>query len=90
MKCFVMFSLLMDVICYLVDHGCNHVIYNGYDNTYSLKHNKCSLTLTLIPPPKPLIIESRKEREKSLHKSKTRDESATIKSKSQIALLMVK
>ena len=27
----------------------NHVIYDGHANTYSLKHNGCSLTLTPYP-----------------------------------------
>ena len=68
----------------------NHVIYDGHANTYSLKHNGCSLTLTPLPPPKPPIIKLNKGREKNLHKSKILDESAASKRKPQIALLMVK
>ena len=68
----------------------NNVIYDGHVNTYSLKDNGYSLTLTPLVPPKPLAIKLMKGREKSLHKSETRDESFTSKSKPRIALLMVK
>ena len=35
----------------------NHVIYDGYTNTYSLKHNEKSLTLAPLRLPKPHKIE---------------------------------
>ena len=38
----------------------NRVIYDGHANTYSLKHNECSLTLTPLPPPKPYNIKVEK------------------------------
>ena len=43
----------------------SHVIYDGHANTYSLKHNECSLTLTLLPSPNPFIIKLQREERKA-------------------------
>ena len=67
----------------------NHVIYNGYANTYSLKHNEKNITLAPLPPPEPHKAKSGKESEKIPRKSETREECATSKSKRRITLLMV-
>ena len=65
----------------------NHVIYDGYANTYSLKHNGKSITLAPLPLPKP---KPGKGSKKSPHKSETSKECATSKRKPRNALLMVK
>jgi len=41
------------------------VIYDGYVNTYSLKHNGKSLILAALPPPKPQKAKLSKESKKS-------------------------
>ena len=66
----------------------NVVIYGGPINTYSLMHNRCNLTLAILPAPKPLIIKLGTQRKKVLYKSETKDECGTSKSKPQIVLLM--
>jgi len=67
----------------------NHVIYDGHANTYELKYKDCSLTLTPLPPHKPLKFKSGKESEKTLYMSETWVKWAISKSKHLFALLMV-
>jgi len=67
----------------------NHVTYDGYANTYSLKHNAKSLTLAPLPPLEPLKAKLGKGSKKSPHKSETREECTTCKSKPRIGLITV-
>ena len=67
-----------------------HVTYDGYANTYSLKHNTKSLTLAPLPPPNPHKIKLGKVSEKSPYMSETQKYCTTSKSKPWIFLLMVK
>jgi len=68
----------------------NQVVYDGHANTYTLKHNGKSLILAPLPSLKPHKAKPGKGSEKRPHKSETREECATGKSKPRIALLMVK
>jgi len=40
----------------------NHVIHDGHANKYVFKHKDCNLTLTRLPPPKPLKSKLGKEK----------------------------
>ena len=68
----------------------NCMVYDGHANTYSLKHNSVSLTLTPLPLSKPHEITLGKQSEKNLHKGEIQDECSTSKRKYPIALRMVK
>jgi len=57
------------------------VVYDGHANTYTLKHNGKILTLASLPPPKYHKAKPKKGSKKSPHKSETREECATSKSK---------
>ena len=59
-------------------------------NTYTLKHNGKSLTLAPLPRLECHKAKPGKGSEKIPHKSGTREDYPTSKSKPQIALLMVK
>ena len=49
----------------------NHVIHDGHTNTYAFKHKGRNLTLTPLPPPKPLKRKLGKGSKKSLFMSET-------------------
>jgi len=66
------------------------VIYRGYANIYSLKHNGKSITLAPLSLPKPHTAKLGKGSKNWPYKSETREECATSKSKPQIALQMTK
>jgi len=56
------------VTCYLAGLSCLiNVIYDGYNNTYSLNHNGKSLTLAPLLAPKPYKAKLGKGSEKSSH-----------------------
>jgi len=49
----------------------NHLIYNGYANTYSLRHNGHSLVLAHLPLPRPHRIILGKGHKESLYMRQT-------------------
>ena len=67
----------------------NHVMHDGHANTYALKFKGRNLTLTHLPPPKPLKIKPGKGGEKSLFMSEAWVERAICKSKRLFSLFMV-
>ena len=67
----------------------NHVIYDGYANTYSLKHNGKSRTLAPLPTREPHKAKSSKGSKKIPHNSEGWEERTTSKSKPRITILMV-
>ena len=68
----------------------NHMIHDGHANTYAFKLKGCNLTLTPLPPPKPLKSKLGKGSEQNLFMSETWVEIAISKSKLLFTLIMVK
>ena len=66
------------------------MVYDGHDNTYTLKHDGKSLALAHLPLTEPYKAKARKGSEKSSHKSEIWEEYATSKSRPRITLPMVK
>jgi len=67
----------------------NHVIHDGHVNIYAFKHTSRSLTLSLLPPPKPFKIKLGNGSEKSLYMSESQVKRTISKSKPLFSLLMV-